>query len=295
MNDILKGFSLYIAAERGLAKNTQEAYARDVKAFQTFLNELNIVTFSLVQSDHILEFLASLKSENYATASICRKLVAIQVFFRYLKREGLITQNPAVYLDHPKLWQTLPDVMSRAEIEQLLLQPDVEQIDGLRDKAILEVLYATGIRVSELCGLGIYDVDDAFVRVKGKGGKERLVPIAKRAVDAVDAYLHVRPPIANTTTLFLTSKGKSLGRVAIWQLIKHYTKQAGIQKNIHPHTFRHSFATHLLDNGADLRVIQEMLGHANISSTDRYTHVSLESLKEAFHSIHPRDTTERGM
>lgn len=194
-------------------------------------------------------------------------------------------------LDTPKLWQLLPDILSTEELEKLFLQPDLETKRGIRDRAVLELLYATGMRVSEACNLEIYDVNDDVVRVLGKGSKERIVPISKRACEAVDRYLtQVRDHFDSETEkkLFLSMKGKPLDRIAVWKMIKAYAKKAGIAKNIFPHALRHSFASHLLDGGADLRIIQEMLGHANIASTDRYTHVSLTQIQKTFSTHHPR-------
>jgi integrase/recombinase XerD len=194
-------------------------------------------------------------------------------------------------LDTPKLWQMLPDVLSASEVEALLAQPDPATKQGVRDRAILELLYATGIRVSELCNLAIYDVDDDQVRVFGKGSKERIVPISARAVVAIDNYLvqfRDQYDSEKEKKLFLSLKGKPIDRTSIWKLIKAYALKANIAKNIFPHMMRHSFASHLLDGGADLRIIQEMLGHAHISSTDRYTHVSLSKVHERFKSMHPR-------
>lgn len=291
MDEILKDFFLYLNAEKGLSLNTLEAYQSDLSRFIQYLNDHRLFDFRQVQENHIVEYLANLQSHNYAATSITRAMIAIKVLFRYLKKEKIIFKNTAFYLESPRLWQILPSVMSCREIDRLLSQPDEEDDEGLRDKAILEVLYACGLRVSELCGLKLYDVDDEFVRVLGKGGKERIVPIGRTALSAVDRYLsQCRPDIGDDQNqpLFVTKRGKPMNRILVWKMIKRYAKQAGIQKNISPHTLRHSFATHLLDNGADLRVIQELLGHGAISSTDRYTHVSRKHLHSSFERFHPR-------
>ncbi|MBS0634633.1 MAG: site-specific tyrosine recombinase XerD [Verrucomicrobia bacterium] len=280
-------FLLYLRAERGLSPNTLEAYGRDITNFLSFYTK---PLTQLVKED-VINFLAMLQSQEYASSSVARALIALKVFFRFLKREGLHAEDVGQLLDTPKLWQMLPDVLSSSEVELLLNQPDCATNQGIRDKAILELLYATGIRVSELCNLSIYDVDDDQVRVFGKGSKERIVPISARAVAAIDSYLaKVRDLHANEEEkrLFLSLKGKPIDRTSVWKLIKAYAKKANITKNIFPHMMRHSFASHLLDGGADLRIIQEMLGHANISSTDRYTHVSLSKVHERFKSMHPR-------
>jgi len=292
MDDDLLDFLSYISSEKGLALNSIEAYRRDITAFVTFLRTQQIASFSAVHQEHMIRFLSQLKAADYATATISRALIALKVLFRFLKREQLVSTNVALYLESPKLWQLIPEVLSGEEIERLLSQPHVNTPLGARDRAILELLYASGLRVSELCQLGIYDVDDTFVRVHGKGGKERLVPLGKKAIDAIDHYLiHYRCEFESEKQprLFLTKYGHFIDRIVVWKMIKEYAKQAGIVKNISPHTLRHSFATHLLDNGADLRVIQEMLGHSHIGSTDRYTHVSRVRLQEAFQAFHPRN------
>ncbi len=284
-------FLIYLESERGLSKNTVEAYKRDIREFIVFLNKKGRLNFKSVEQDDIVGFLSELQQNSYASASICRGLIAIKVLFRFLKREGEVTSNIAAYLESPKLWQRIPEVLSIEEVENLLAQPDLSTPMGLRDRAILEVFYSSGLRVSELCGLNINHVDDSFIRVVGKGDKERLVPMGKQALSAVDQYLlqardHMSPP--EQPALFVTSRGKRVDRVAMWKMVKNYVAKAAITKPVSPHTLRHSFATHLLDNGADLRIIQEMLGHVNIATTDRYTHVSHTHLHEAFNRCHPR-------
>lgn len=292
MHTHLNDFLSYAASEKGLSPNTIEAYRRDLEKWIDFLqSNKQMTTFLEATEEEIIAFISSLKAQNYATASLTRTMIAIKVLFRFLKREGLVPTNCALYLSSPKLWQLLPEVMTVEEVERLLSIPDPNTAVGARDLAILEVLYASGLRVSEVCGLKIYDVDDLFVKVMGKGSKERLVPIGSKAIDAIDRYLtnfrHLSESDRNQA-LFVTRSGRPLDRTKIWRMIKDYVKAAGIQRNISPHTLRHSFATHLLDHGADLRVIQEMLGHATISSTDRYTHVSQNHISEAFNAFHPR-------
>lgn len=283
MDEAIQDFLVYIASEKGLAQNTIAAYRRDLAAFKIFVDKTPLQQLS---EEHLQAFLADRTLQNYAPASRARALMALKVFFRFLKREGYLLKDLAESLSSPKQWERLPEVLNSEEVEKLLEQPQ-----HLRDKAILEVLYASGLRVSEICTLTLYSLDDQFVRVKGKGGKERLVPINQKAVKAVDDYLtHVRGAYESEQqqALFVTRTGKAMNRVDIWKMVKQYAKQAGITKNISPHTLRHSFATHLLNNGADLRVIQEMLGHSSIASTDRYTHVSPANLKAAFEKFHPR-------
>lgn len=283
----LDDFLAYIAAERGLSRDTIAAYQRDVQGVIDFLVPKGVSSFSEVNEQHLLDYLYSLQPKNYASSTLCRLLIALKVFFRFLLREDVIKINVAAQLDAPQLWQIIPEVLTHQEVEALLAQPTKESWEGARDKAILEVLYACGLRVSEICSLDIHSVDDRYVKVKGKGGKERVVPIGEEAILAVDHYLHLRPNQKHPA-LFITKSGKRIDRINIWKMIKKHAKAASISKNLSPHTLRHSFATHLLDHGAELRVIQEMLGHASISSTDRYTHVSNAHMHAAFQKFHSR-------
>jgi integrase/recombinase XerD len=279
-------FIVHLKSERALSPHTVEAYGRDVASFLKTLGPGHPM-----RADDAIAWIGSLKQQGYAETSLARALVAVKVFFRFLFRENYLPKDLGRFLDTPKLWQTLPAVLSYDEIEKLLAAPDEATPLGIRDKAILELLYATGCRVSELCGLTMYDVDDEQIKVFGKGSKERIVPIGKKAIEAIDRYLNtVRAKWGREgeRKLFLSRKGKPITRNEVWQRVKLYAKKAGIQKSISPHTMRHSFATHLLDNGADLRIIQEMLGHAHISSTDRYTHLSSSHIQEAFRAAHPR-------
>jgi integrase/recombinase XerD len=285
----LEDFLSYLVAEKGLAKNTQLAYRRDLLSFIASVEERGIADLAQVGEGEILTFLGELRAKQAATSSVCRAIVALKMWFRFLKREKVLLNDITVHLDSPKLAQLIPEVLSVAEVEALLNAPAISTKEGVRDRAIFQVIYASGLRVSEVCGLDICDVDDGVVRVKGKGGKERIVPIAASAVAAVDHYLvHYRQGIEEATALFLKEGGKRIDRVFVWKRIKEYAQRAKILKTISPHTLRHSFATHLLENGADLRIIQEMLGHANIATTDRYTHVSMRHLSEAFEAFHPR-------
>lgn len=283
----IQDFATYLISEKGLSLHTLESYQCDIQSFLSFLTSYELKNWGELKQQHVIDFLGEKKTTGYASSSISRALIAIKVFFRFLKREGIISHNITLLLTTPKIWQLIPDVLSLEEMEHLLNQPNRSTMKGARDRAILEVLYATGIRVSELCGLCIQDVDDDYLRIKGKGGKERLVPIGKQAICAIDRYLHFRDGGVEQA-LFLGRGGSSIDRVTVWKIVKGYAKQAEITKLISPHTFRHSFATHLLDNGADLRVIQELLGHSSIKSTDRYTHVSCSHLHEAFRHFHPR-------
>jgi integrase/recombinase XerD len=291
MQHLIEDFLSYLGSEKGLAQNTLVSYRRDVEMFVRLLKQRQILSFDRVSEEEIIAFLTALKNQEYATSSICRAMVAVKMLFRFLKRERAIAKDVTLHLDSPRMWQLIPEVLTIAEVDALLKAPDPSTLMGARDKALLQVIYASGLRVSEVCGLNLQDVDDRIVRVRGKGGKERLVPIATSAVDAIDHYLlHYRSHSDSDkqTALFVSKKGKRIDRILVWRRIKLYAKAAMISKEISPHTLRHSFATHLLENGADLRVIQEMLGHSNIATTDRYTHISQRHLVEAFKAFHPR-------
>lgn len=285
--NLIADFLDYIRSEKGLSPHTIEAYGRDIESFCSYLS---IKDWKAVTPENILGFLGYLKSRKYASSSICRMLVAVKVFFRFLKKEGEISLDLGRYFETPKLWQLVPEVMSMEEVDALLAQPKIEDALGARDKAILELLYATGMRVSELCSLRIHDLSDTFVKVKGKGKKERVIPVGKKAIEAVDYYLvNFRGEVKEENApLFISPRGKAIDRITVWNRVKAYAKGAGIGKEISPHTLRHSFATHLLENGADLRLIQDMLGHEDIGTTDRYTHVTGNRLKAAFKAFHPR-------
>ncbi|CDZ81014.1 Tyrosine recombinase XerD [Candidatus Rubidus massiliensis] len=287
MQEQIQDFVRYIASEKGLTKNTIEAYTHDVDQFVNYLESCSVFSFENVSINHIVEYLGSLKTKGYCSSSICRYLISYKVLFRFLKREGYIANNITLYVDLPRLWKTIPEILTIKEIEKLLAQPNSRTLEGARDKAIFETLYGAGLRVSEVCSLNIQDVDDKFIRVKGKGRKERMVPIGAKALQAINHYLINFRGDCPYPQLFLSSKAKCIHRITIWKKIKDYAKKAGITKNISPHTLRHSFATHLLDQGADLRIIQELLGHVSISSTDRYTQVSPKRLIEAFQKFHP--------
>ena len=283
----VEDFYLYIASEKGLAKNTQEAYKRDVEHFLKELGYSAKDSWKSVQESDLLKFLGYLKDNEYASSSILRALMALKVLFRFLKREGYIEKNITLYLSSPRIWQIVPQVLSLIDVEKLLNEPNIKLKLEARDKAIFEVLYSSGLRATEVCTLKIRDVGDDFIKVMGKGSKERLVPIGKKAIEAIDYYLsHYRND--KEPNLFLTQNKRPIDRILIYKRLKFYSQRAGITQKFSPHSLRHSFATHLLDNGADLRVIQEMLGHASISTTDRYTHVRQSRLKNSFDQFHPR-------
>lgn len=283
MEQHLSDFIAYITSEKGLSLNTAQAYGRDIHFF--------LLHFPPPYSQEaVIHHLTQMKSAGYASSTIARTLISLKIFFRFLFREAILDRDLSADLETPKIWQLIPEILTKTEVDRLLEAPDEQTAIGCRDKAILEVLYASGLRVSELCGLKIYDVSDTTVKVMGKGSRERIVPIGKYAVEAVDRYLlNHRGESEKVEALFITKLGGAIDRVMVWRMVKRYAKKAGIVKAISPHTLRHSFATHLLDNGADLRIIQEMLGHAHIATTDRYTHVSGARLQEAFLKFHPRN------
>ena len=283
----LSSFLAYIGSEKGLSLNTIEAYGRDIAFFQKFLDEKNIFSIEKVKPEMVLQYLTFLKQKSYASSSFARIVISLKVFFRFLKKEKIILDDLTLFLDSPKMWKFMPTVMTYQEVESLLSMPDVSTFVGARDKAIFELLYATGIRATEAANIKIMHVTDDFIKVSGKGKKERLVPVGKKAIDAIDHYL-INFRKEGDGYLFISQNLKKINRIVIYQRIKIYAKKAGICKKISPHTLRHSFATHLLENGADLRLIQDMLGHEDISTTDRYTHISQKFLKEAFQRFHPR-------
>ncbi len=278
-------FLAYISCERGLAKNTLLAYERDLSLFVKSVKEMGNLSES-----RVIAFLAELKAQGRACSSNCRTLMAVKSFCQFLVKEGYISHNPTALLERMHLKQPLPDVLSLDEVRSLLGSIAGFTVLEKRDRAIFELLYATGIRVSELCALNVHDVDEQVVRVMGKGNKERLVPVAKRALEAVDKYLASHERVfQKPSPLFVSKSGKRIDRSTVWRQLKYYVERLGIDKTISPHTLRHSFATHLLDNGADLRVIQEFLGHEHIGTTDRYTHLSRGHLTKAFYTYHPRE------
>lgn len=278
----VRDFEIFLTSEKGLSLNTLRAYSRDVSMF--FEND----GLDKLTEKNVIKFLGKLKEKKYKTSSINRILISLKVFGNFLKREGKIEINPLHFVESPKLWQLIPEVLSQAEVTKLIESVKPDDFMGARDRAILEILYASGLRVSELCGLEIHDVDDQAIKVRGKGGKERLVPVGKKAMQALDLYLSKFRGEGDQKKIFLTHMKKPIHRLEVWARVKKHAKEAGIKKRITPHTFRHSFATHLLEEGADLRIIQELMGHAHISSTDRYTHVMKGSIQKSFEKFHTR-------
>jgi integrase/recombinase XerD len=289
---LLDQFMGQLKVERGLARNTIEAYSRDLIGFFEFLKQRRLSATNVKQED-LVSFIAEKRAHLSAT-SLARCLVSLRMFYRFLVSEGKIAVNPARLLGIPKLYQHLPHVLTRDEVEGLLAQPDRNTTMGKRDTAMLEVLYATGLRASELIGLRMANInmEAAYVRTIGKGSKERIVPMGSKAIDALKRYMtDSRGSLLKkgaSPYLFLNSRGGRLTRQGLWKILKGYAGKAGINKRITPHTLRHSFATHLLEGGADLRSVQVMLGHADISTTQIYTHVAMERLKEVHEKYHPR-------
>lgn len=293
MQALLDQFLDYVALERGLSENTRAAYSHDLHVFLDFLQSRKVGSINAVKRRHVLDFLMAEKDRGLSTNSISRRLVAIKVFFRYLQQENLLRGNVTDTMDSPRLWKVLPGTLTYREVERLLAAPARGAL-AVRDKALIETLYATGLRVSELARLTLDDLhfDAGYVRCVGKGNKERVVPLGETARAALERYLEeLRPALAGergSRAVFLTRRGGPFSRKSIWKLIKRYARLAGITKNVMPHTLRHSFASHLLANGAPLRIIQEMLGHADITTTQVYTHVDPARLKSVHSQFHPR-------
>jgi integrase/recombinase XerD len=285
-------FLHHLRVEKGLAKNSVESYARDLMTFFSYLEKKALSPLRASQAD-LMDFISHLAGR-LSVRSIARNISALKVFYRFLVSEGEIETSPARLLSAPKLPRRLPGVLSRSEVERLLTQPDATTSRGERDRAMLELLYATGLRVSELIHLKIPSVNTeaGFVRTVGKGSKERMVPVGAKALEALKTYLeHGRPGLLkrrSSSYLFLNPRGKAMTRQGFWKIIKSYGLKAGIRKELTPHSLRHSFASHLLECGADLRSVQIMLGHSDISTTQIYTHVTRERLKEIHQKYHPR-------
>ncbi len=294
MDQFIDSFLTCLTVVKGLSKNTVESYQRDIQKLSLFLEKKGVSNIEQVEYKHILDLLSDLKDKDLRARSVARALVSIRQFFKYLLIENIIKNDPMFLIRTPKTKRTLPQVLSIEEVERLLASPDETTLKGLRDKAMIEILYATGIRVSELVGLGLNDVNFelGYLVAYGKGSKERIVPIGEKAKDKLREYLDAgRPSLLKSRTsvnLFITRLGKKMTRQGFWKIIKNHTIRSGITKKISPHTLRHSFATHLLERGADLRAIQIMLGHSDISTTQIYTHIDRERLKEVHKKYHPR-------
>jgi integrase/recombinase XerD len=293
MRDLINKFIEYLSVERGLSLNTLESYERDLQTFFLYIKESGL-TLPDVKQYHILTYLSHLHQVGRANATISRNLASLRSFYRYLARENVLMQDPTLQIETPKIEKKLPQVLTIDEIERLMGAPDTSSSAGKRDQAMLELLYATGIRVTELVSIQVEDVNLAagFLRCMGKGAKERIIPIGDMAVKALTVFVELgRDSLLKDSSehaLFLNHHGSGMSRQGFWKILKKYAKEAGVTKDITPHTLRHSFATHLLERGADLRSVQEMLGHADISTTQIYMHVTRNRLKEVYASAHPR-------
>ncbi len=295
MGDWVAEFISYLSAERGLALNTLESYGRDLRQYWEYLkSQEENAALDRASRAVIVAYLLELQRQGKATATIARRLAALKAFYQFMVRENHLAEDPTANLESPKLERRLPKVLTVAEVDRILSQPDLGTAGGVRDSAMLELLYATGIRVSELVHLDLdaVDLDEGFIRCEGKGSKERMVPMGSMAVESTRRYLDrgrgrlVRD--SREAALFVNHHGRRLTRQGFWKIVKRYARRAEIDKEITPHTLRHSFATHLLENGADLRSVQEMLGHADISTTQIYTHLTQGRLKEVYAKAHPR-------
>ncbi|OLC96641.1 MAG: site-specific tyrosine recombinase XerD [Acidobacteria bacterium] len=287
-------FLTHVKVEKGLASNTVAAYRRDLAKFNAFAQKRKLA-LEAVSRDDLVDFLAGLYRQKLESKSVARHLVSLRNFFRFAQIHELIPADPSVNLESPKIRRSLPGYLRLEEVERLLAQPDAKTALGLRDRAMLEVLYSAGLRVSELIGMRVTDLDSKVgcVRCIGKGDKERIVPVGKKALSMVERYLRdARPKLirkaAGSPTLFVNRRGVALSRVGVWKILSAYGRRAGLRAPLTPHTLRHSFATHLLERGADLRSVQLMLGHADISTTQIYTHVVEERLKQIYKAHHPR-------
>ncbi|MEW5758228.1 MAG: site-specific tyrosine recombinase XerD [Candidatus Omnitrophota bacterium] len=293
MLDLVESFLNHLSVERGLSSNTIVSYRRDLNKFSNFLKSIKINSFNNVSRRDISDFMFSEKEKGISANSISRRLVAIKVFYRFLVREHLAISDPSNFIDSPKLWKRLPDTLSEQEVASLIEAPKLNSIQGIRDRAILELMYATGMRVSEVANLKKDNInfDIGFIRCIGKGNKERVIPIGKKAISAINRYIEKSKKnsgLSGESYLFLSRLNKKISRQSLWKIIKRYVRDAHIKKEIKPHSLRHSFATHLLEHGADLRSVQEMLGHASISTTQIYTHVDKDRLKLIHQKFHPR-------
>jgi integrase/recombinase XerD len=291
---LLEGFQDFLSLERGSALNTTAAYGRDVSRFAVYARVKGASAPRDATPRLLRDYVYNLKDLGLAPSSIRRNVSAVRTYFKFLLAEGHVVSDPSERLDTPKRWRTLPDVLTVREVERLLVAPTLDEPMAFRDRALLELAYGAGLRVSEWITLGTRDVlfEEGLVRVFGKGSKERLVPMGRTAIGAVAVYVReLRPRLEHGRgegVLFLNARGQPLSRMGAWKILRKYVLKAGLRKRVTPHTLRHSFATHLLEGGADLRAVQEMLGHADIATTQIYTHVDREYLRSVHRQFHPR-------
>ncbi|WP_419790421.1 site-specific tyrosine recombinase XerD [Staphylococcus chromogenes] len=294
MQDVVDEYLRFIQIEKGLSENTIAAYRRDLNHYLNYLAAQKISNLDFIDRQIVQQWFGVLHDEGRSTKSIARFTSTIRSFHQFALREKYAAKDPTVLIETPKYERKLPDVLSIDEIDLLLTTPETSKNNGYRDRTMLELLYASGIRVSELINIEVEDVNllMGFVKVFGKGNKERIIPLGETVIELLKTYIeNVRPQLLKkqvTHTLFLNMQGKPLTRQGIWKIIKQTGAKAGIQKRLTPHTLRHSFATHLLENGADLRAVQEMLGHSDISTTQLYTHVSKTQIRKMYQQYHPR-------
>jgi integrase/recombinase XerD len=294
MNHLIDEYLNYLTVEKGASRNTIDGYSRDLGRYAGFIGGDGTRGIDSIGTGDLVSFLASLQRKGLAANSVNRALAAIRGFYKYLLREKRIDHTPVAHIELARVWMRLPDVLSREEMELLLTQPGTATPAECRDSAMLELVYATGIRVSELIGLTVNSINwqVGYLVAMGKGEKERIVPVGRTAYERVKRYLEGARPLllkgGGSDCLFLNRSGRGLTRQGFWKIVKKYAAKAGLGKRVHPHTFRHSFASHLLEGGADLRSVQIMLGHADISTTQIYTHVTRERLKEIHRRFHPR-------
>jgi len=294
MTELIDEFLSYLSVERGLSNNTLSSYKRDLSNFFGYIKKRRIVSIDKVTRQMITSFMLSEKDRGLSANSISREVACLKSFFKFLVRENKIKDNITSVIESPKLWKKLPSALDLSEVEKLLKAPNIREPMGVRDKAMLELIYATGMRVSELINLKMDDLNMGvgFIKCLGKGQKERVVPFGSKAKEWLVRYLDkgrasfLKKKVSNF--LFLTRLSRPMSRQMFWKIIKKYAVKARIKKDIMPHSLRHSFATHILERGADLRVVQEMLGHSDISTTQIYTHINKERLKSIHHKFHPR-------
>ena len=294
MNGLVENFLDFISYEKGLSKNTQLSYKNDLLKFINYLYQKNFANFNSLKRNDIRDYLFKLKSDGLKSSSIARQIVSIKKFFEYLLNEGLISEDPSALINSPKIWKTIPETLSVNEVSLLLsyVSNIKKYRHAFRDKVIIELAYACGLRVSEIVNLQINSIyfEESYIQVTGKGQKDRLIPVNKTTLSMIDEYINTERTKfgSNSNFLFISQHKKPLTRQRIWQIIKLHIRNAGIIKNVSPHTLRHSFATHILENGGSLRAIQEMLGHSNISTTEIYTHIEKNRLKNIHEKFHPR-------
>jgi len=295
MNIFLKEYLSVLKLEKNLSDNTVASYKNDISSFLQFVESKKIDDPSAIKQNHIADFFKSLKEIGLTSSSAARYYSSLKGFFTFLFLSQYIAENPIEKVSTPKLAKNFPSVLTVDEVDSVLSKPDTKDKLGLRDKAVLELLYACGTRVSELINIKISDLffEDDVIRVFGKGSKERIIPIGSSAIKWINKYLKesrvlLMKKAKSENYLFLNNRGTKLSRMGVWKIVDRYVKETGIEKEVHPHTFRHSFATHLLEGGADLRAVQEMLGHADISTTQIYTHIDRDYIKQVHKDFHPR-------